>query len=245
MDLKKKISALVSFTLFCVIFALFLCQCKKNNSSPISEHTYSINSNTVFLQIVSPNLSNRTEKKVAIVVFAEEGEDIEKIKSVLGDFISNEYKLVFLLADWISIFNRYKDSSATNNNINSICNLLNNTLSQDKKFILLTGKLGCFSLYKEIQSDCIEGLILLSPYCDFNSSDVINSNVLNIPTFISVGENDKNAYNFSLQLYQKNRSLCEMRTYPTDDASFVLLESFAHAKEQIKLWIETIMTRNN
>ena len=104
MDLKKKISAFASFTLFFVIFALFLCQCKKNNSPPISEHTYSINSNTVFLQIVSPNLSNRTEKKVAIVVFAEEGEDIEKIKSVLADFISSEYKLVFLLADWISIF---------------------------------------------------------------------------------------------------------------------------------------------
>lgn len=245
MNLNKKISPFVFFTLPCVIFVLFLCQCKKNNSSSISEHTYSINSNTIFLQIISPNTSNTNEKKIGIVVFAEEGEDIDEIKSVLGDFVNNGYKLVFLLADWRSIFCSYKNSSAINNDTNSICNLLNNTLSQDKKFILLTGELGCFSLSRELQSDCVEGIIMLSPYCAPNNSGVIDNNVLNTPTFISVGENDKNSYNFSLQLYQKNHSFCEMRTYPTDEASFILLKSFTHAKEQIKLWIETIMTRND
>ncbi|MGC8737792.1 MAG: hypothetical protein ACP5UA_03985 [Candidatus Hydrogenedens sp.] len=245
MNLKKKITIVLFFITLFIVFPLFLCQCKKNIPPPVAEHTFSINSNTVFLQNISHNSANEIEKKIAIIVFVEEDEDIEKIKSVLNDFVSNEYKLVFLVADWLSIFHSYISSPNTNSDINSICNFLNNALPQDKKFVLLPGKLGCFSLCKEVQSDCIEGLVLLSPYCDPNNYDIIKNNLLNIPTFISVGENDKNSYNFSLQLYEKNHSFCEMRTYPTDDTNFILLESFAHVKEQIKLWIETIMTRKN
>ncbi len=235
------------FLLIIISFILILSPCiysckNKSNSLP-SEHTQSINNNPVFIQIFS---SEAIDKKIAIIVLAKEDENVEELKLIFDEFLKEGYKVAFLLGDWLSILQKYQDSSNEYNYTNSFCNDLDTICNQEKKIILLSGEMGCFASYKALQSTCIEGLILLSPYCKQKDFQQNNSQFsFYIPTFISVGENDENSFKFSLQLYQSNRSFCEMRTYPTDETSFNLLKSFNHLKEQIKLWIETIMTRKN
>ncbi len=244
MFLKKRRS--IIFQSLFLIFPLFFYNCSKSESPLFSEHTYSINKNTVFIQIFPPNLTNKQKKGISIVIFVKEDESIEESRAILSDFYDNGYKLVFLKADWVSIFQEYSSSPLKDENKNLICDMLKGELDQDRKIFLITGELGCFSLGQTIQSDCPDGLILLSPYCKSdNSQENNNQSSLYIPTFISVGENDTKAYNFSLQLYQKKHSFCEMRTYPTDEASWALLNSSTHIKEQIKLWIETITSKGS
>lgn len=243
MFLMKRVGV---FSLSILIITLLFYSCKKK-STPLSiEHTYSINKNTVFIQIFPPKLDKNRNKEISIIVFVREDENVEESRAILNDFCDNGYKLIFLKADWASIFQEYSSSHIKDENKNLICDMLIGELNQDKKIFLITGELGCFSLGRTIQSDCPDGLILLSPYCKMdNFQESNNQSSIYIPTFISVGENDTKAYNFSLQLYQKNRSFCEMRTYPTDEAGWSLLNSSTHVKEQIKLWIETIMSREN
>ncbi len=243
MMLSKKRKSIIFPSLFLII-SIFLYNCSKSTPPLFKEHTYSINKNTVYIQIFPSNLNNNQKKEISIIVFVKEDGNVEEIRDMLNNFYNEGYKLVFLKADWVSIFQEYSGSPLRDENRNLICDMLKGELNQEKKIFFITGELGCFSLGHIIQSDCPDGLILLSPYCnsdDFRENN--NQNSLYIPTFISVGENDTKAYNFSLQLYQKNRSFCEMRTYPTDEENWALLNSSTHIREQIKLWIETITSK--
>jgi len=234
---------IISQSLFLII-SIFFYNCSKSTPPLFTEHTYSINKSTVLIQIFPPDLSNNQKRGIAIVVFVNQDENIEEVKAILRDFYNDGCKLILLKADWTSILQEYLNSTLKDENKNLICNILKDEINQDKKIFLLAGELGCFSIGQVIQSDCPEGLILLSPYCNPNIfGENNNQNSFYIPTFISVGENDTKAYNFSLQLYQKNRSFCEMRTYPTYEAGWALLNSSTHVKEQIKLWIETITSK--
>lgn len=242
MFLNKRRS--IIFQSLFLILPIFFYNCRKSEHPLFLEYTYSINKNTVFIQLFPPDLNNNRKNEIAIIVFVEEDENVDEYRSILNDFYNDGYKLVFLKADWVSILLEYSSLPLKDESKNLICDMLKGELNQDKKIFLITGELGCFSLEQAIQSDCSDGLILLSPYC--NSDDFRENNnqlSLYIPTFISVGENDTKAYNFSLQLYQKNRSFCEMRTYPTDEASWALLNSSTHIKEQIRLWIKTITSK--
>lgn len=223
--------------LFCLLNLLFFCQCRRDLSSAEIEHTGVLYNNTVFVQIIPSQTYIPEKLKVDIVFFLKEGEDLEKIKKSFTDFNVSGYELVFLIGDWLTIFQesqKAKDRSV-------LCHFLETTFNENKKILVIPNELGCFVLSPEIQSDCIDGVILLSPFCNENIPQA-EKGLLYVPTFISVGENDEKSYKYSLQLYQKNQSLCEMRTYPTDFAGFELLDSFYHSKEQIKLWIETILS---
>ncbi len=82
----------------------------------------------------------------------------------------------------------------------------------------MTGELACVSYCLQTDTNCSEGLILISPYCN-NENLITNSNLTELfyfPTLIVVGENDEKSYNFSLQLYQKNRSFWELGSYPPE-----------------------------
>ncbi len=229
-----------------IILILSFTGCKKNSTPTFSEHTYSIDKEPVFIQQILPEKSQKKETGIVIFVLASRDENIEEVKKALDSFLVDGYILNILLADWGSVFQKYLNSSSRKDNEGSFCNLVNsiNSGSNNRKVFLLSGKLGCFSYIPPLQSDCVDGLVLLSPYCEQNNSDNDHF-LLFTPTIILVGENDEKSYNFSLQLYQKNRSLCEMRTYPTDDSEYNLINQSIHAKEQIKLWIKTITAREN
>ncbi len=235
------------YFLYIVIFTIiFLMQCKKNSAPAFSEHTYSIDKIPVFIQQLTPNSSEL--KRIKVILFVKEDEDLEQIKSVFEDFLYNGYEIAILKADWGTILNTTLNSSEQRGNINSTCVLIKSLLEKDEKsIIMMTDELACVSYCLQTDTNCSEGLILISPYCN-NENLITNSNLTELfyfPTLIVVGENDEKSYNFSLQLYQKNRSFCELRSYPTDEHSFNLLYSSMHAREQIKLWIETITKKQN
>ncbi|HOV32557.1 MAG TPA: hypothetical protein PLX23_04260 [Candidatus Hydrogenedens sp.] len=229
-----------------LFFVISLVQCKKSSSPALSEHTYSINRIPVFIQQLTSN--NSETKKTKIILFIKEDENLEQVRFVFEDFLNDGYSVAILKADWGNLLTAQLNSSEQNENINSTCNLIKSLLEKDEQtIIMMTGELACASYYLQTDTDCSEGLILISPYCN-NENLITDSNIKELfyfPTLIIVGENDEKSYNFSLQLYQKNRSLCELRSYPTDEHSFTLLYSSLHAREQIKLWIETITKKQN
>lgn len=229
-----------------LLFLISLVQCKKSSSPALSEHTYSISRKPVFIQQLTSN--SPETKKTKIILFIKEDEDLERIRPVFEDFLNDGYSVAILKADWSDVLTAQPNSSQQKENINSTCNLIKSLLEKDEQnIIMMTGDLACVAYYLQTETYCSEGLILISPYC--NDEDLItNGNIKELfyfPTLIVVGENDEKSYNFSLQLYQKNRSLCELRSYPTDEHSFTLLHSSMHAREQIKLWIETITKKQN
>jgi|GEM_PF-1151375 len=230
-----------NFISFCfVLVSIYSIDCKKNSDILISDHTFVFEKNTISIQYLKPNNKDNI-KNINFVIFDESTTDIENYKSVINDFLFSGYEITILKSDWKTILNTILSSpDSKNKDYIQLCELINNLHEKKNKNIVIAwDELVNFASLFQINTNCADGLIIISPSLNIKIDKNVDKLFSN-PMLIITGEYDEKSYNLSLKLQQQNRSLCEIRTYPTDEHGLDVLLYSEHAKEQIKLWIDTI-----